>query len=318
MERVAVESRFVLSSPMFAIATSNRGGSVVGIVPEGYGAITRNVGSSIENGRQAGLFVCGQVFARLPERRLCFGGKAYQMPYPADVDPEVVDPDKLYLHGIDYLYTFSVVSSSDTHICYERSREALPESYLFPHRLRVTYTNDRDGFVIHIVIDQVEKATPVNPLVHPFFKYYYNEINGNPLSLQARLSHCFEYPADAPYPMSVGRPTVLSAAGPYAEKRVLAQDLDHSFISEDGVAVLDWKNGPTIRMEDLTEQSHSAIRGLQIWTTAAEERNLCGVEQGGPSNVFNLVDDGQLPTDWMMVVEPGGRCERKVRYTLLS
>lgn len=320
MSTILPESRCILQNEAFKILASSRGASLVSITPRGHETITRDVtAKDLPHGRASGLFCCGQVFGPLPDRTLVFNGQSFAMPYPSDIRPNVVDPDRLFVHGLDYLYTFEEqLGTGANEVVYVRSKDRLPVDYPFPHRLQVSYSLSGMSLDIRVLIDEVDRPTPVCPTVHPNFKYALGKGVQRRIQLQARLTQRFEFEAEAPLPSSSVLSTTLRDGGPYVTPTTLSPDRDHSHLSANGVAVISWPDGPQIRMEDLTPPECSPIKPLQIWTTAGLTRNLCGIGQGGPAHIFGLAEARLVPFNWRMIARPGQPCERRVRYTLLS
>ena len=313
LEMVREEKLVTLSSKHFSLIASSRGAVLRELSINGQ-RITRDLpAGATPPGEKGALFCCPIFFARFPGRSVQFAGQSYQLEYPSAIDADKADPNKNFIHGFEHYYTWDVVAHDEKHVRFELNADRFPTSFPFPHTSSVEYRLEGEGdLVISVGIKDCKKPTPAMLTIHPFFKFYLNENDPAP-EFEAQLLSKFEYPADALEPMATEAPVALQEGGPFLRLKSLAKDLDHSFVSS-GSSRIKWPGGIELNMIDETSAEVCPIKPLQIWTTGAEARNAFGIEQGGPANLFNLVENRKVPSNWLPVCSEGQVVTRVVRY----
>lgn len=316
LERVQDEQITCLSNERFKIIASNRGAILKSISIDNQ-LITRDIPQGETKPGEKGAFFCAPiVFGRIINRKLPFLGSRFNMPYPDDIDAEEVDPQKIYIHGIHHYYTYDIESCTDSKVSYVLNKNRLPRSYPFPHSCRVEYSLEDNDLLISLSVFDTKEETPAMLTLHPFFRYSLSEENKNTLQFKGRLQSRFDYDTSSDLPMPWDPPTPLQNGGPFTEWTSLDTTLDHSFISEDGIIEIRWENGPHLTMIDESPlpDENQRLFPLQIWTSGGHTRNACGIEQGGPANLFELVDKNIVPPSYLTRVHAGQIKTRQVRY----
>jgi galactose mutarotase-like enzyme len=314
--RLFPEKRTLLSTEVLSLETTTQGAIVRSISVRGR-LITRDIDPKpTAEGEKGGLFCCPVLFARFPDRTLRFGGSAYTLEYPDDIDAARVDPNRLFPHGYEHFYSWEVEREDSEKVRYVLPWERQPSNFPFPHDSFIQYRiADQRTLEITVGVTAREKPVPAMLTIHPMFRFHITEGDSGP-SCSVKLSHKFDYPPEAPQPMSDKAPIELADGGPFASGATLPKNLDHSFLA-DAISRISWPSGPTLEMEDKTADQVLSIKPLQIWTTGADTRNTFGVEHGGPANIFNLVADKAVPDRWLAVAKPFQSISRVVEYRFL-
>jgi galactose mutarotase-like enzyme len=313
--RVMKEERYEVRSEDIRIVLSNRGAIARSIAYKNI-PITRSLpDEETTPGEKGALFCAPIVFGRILNRTLRFQSKDYIMPYPEDLDAEKIDPDHVYIHGIHHYYTYETEHADTNSVSFILEKSRLPKSYPFPHSARISYrmTNSNELEISVEVFDSLV-PTPAMLTVHPFFLY--KQPDGETIQFRGKLIKRFDYDTEGALPQPQTSPTDLEGDGPFTEWTKLDTNLDHSFISKNGISEIRWDNGPHLLMRDESTLGTPAPHyPLQIWTTGGHTRNACGIEQGGPANLFALIDHGHVPEYYLPVVQPGKSIKRTIRYT---
>ncbi len=310
--RILKEEQHTLGSKSITLVSTNRGAILRNLFYNEI-PVTRTIEEpETPPGEKGALFCAPLVFGRIHNRTLNFRSKSYLMPYPDDLNAEQIDPHHLYIHGIHHYYTYEIETVTPNSISYLLDKSRLPKNYPFPHSCRVSYAIENDSdLIISVEVFDTDVATPAALTIHPFFLY--SQADGAIIEFKGRLTKRFDYDTNKELPMPESPPTELPDDGPFTEWTPLDTTLDHSFISKDAISEIRWKNALHITMEDQSPRSHYP---LQIWTTGGTTRNACGIEHGGPANLFELVHNSHIPEHYLTVIEPGQSKKRIVRYSM--
>jgi galactose mutarotase-like enzyme len=314
-ERILEEKKVTLANQRISMVATNRG-AVLRSIHIDHQQITRTLpDEETSPGDKAALVCAPIIFGRIKNRSITFQGKDYVMPYPDDLNPDEVDPSKTYIHGIHHYYTYEIEELNDTKVSYILSKSRLPKKYPFPHTTRITYAIDGNDLLISVEVFDTLVPTPALLTVHPFFLYTLP--NGSRIQAKATLLKKFEYATNAALPQPESPPIDLEDGGPIKEWTTLDTSLDHSFLSENPTSEIRWEGGPHLALIDESElETPTKHHPLQIWTTGGHTRNACAIEQGGPANLFQLVDEKKVPEYFLPVVMPGESKKRVVRYKI--
>lgn len=314
MTRIQPEEKYILKNSSFEIEATNRGAILRSIKANNI-IISSTVDSEeTKPGTKGAFFTAPIVFGRLIDRVLQFQGKEYTMQYPSDMDANEVDPNKIYIHGIHHWYTWDVTESNNVKITFELNKNRLEENYPFPHTAYVTYSLENSDLLIEVGVKNTIRPTPAMLTMHPFFKFRLNEQDSAP-KLQVDLKKKFNYDSKATLPLNYDTP--VDFENPFTRLVELPEDLDHSFLATQD-SLIQWPNGLTLKIIDETSNSCCPFFPLQIWTTGAKTRNAFGVENGGPANLFWLVEHKKVPTELLPVINPGEEKSRKIRLSIMN
>lgn len=313
--RVRKEEIHLLESENIKLLATNRGAILKSLESKGKPLTRKLKDGETKPGEKGALFCAPIVFGRIKDRNLIFQSQSYTMPYPDDLDAESIDPDHLYIHGIHHYYTYETEKADSTSVSYLLEKSRLPKNYPFPHSCRVSYTLEGNSdLIISVEVFDTEVPTPAMLTVHPFFVYKQDE--GSVIEFKGKLLKRFDYDTSKTLPQPESPPTQLENDGPFSDWTTLDTTLDHSFISADGVSEIRWGKDLHLLMKD-ESRSIKNHYPLQIWTSGGHTRNACGIEQGGPANLFYLVENKIVPAEYLPVVKPGEIKDRTIRYTVL-
>ena len=311
MSRIKEEVKSVISNKHFEIEATNRGAILRYIKMKGNFITTALDTPETKLGSKGAFFVAPLVFGRLINRELNFNNKVYQMSYPSDIDESEVDPKKIYIHGIHHWYTWEIESESKEHVSYILDTKSFPENYPFPHKCKISYQLIENSLLIEVSIFDAKVPTPAMLTMHPFFKFRLNEDDPAP-SLKTKLIKKFEYDPNSEFPMNWDSP--IETASIFENLSQLSEDFDHSYLAN-RESIIRWPNGLQLKITDETSSDTCPYSPLQIWTTGASSRNAFGIENGGPANLFWLVENKKVDPLLLPIVNPGEIKTRRSRYT---
>lgn len=317
MKRIKNEEKFLLKNSFFELEATNRGALLRYIKAKGEFITTELKDEVTKPGSKGAFFIAPIVFGRILDRTLVYKNISYQMPYPEDINSDEIDPQKIYIHGIHHYYTWDVLSNSNSHLSFILKKERLEKSYPFPHTTIITYELNENELHISATIKDTEVETPCMLTMHPFFKFYIDQDKDQdkktPPKFKANLLKKFEYDINSKFPLNYESP--IDIINPFKTLTELPKDLDHSFLAESESEIL-WPNGINIKISDLTEKNVTPYNPLQIWTTGADSRNAFGIENGGPANLFWLVENKKVDKSLLIKVQPGEEKSRRIRIKI--
>lgn len=315
MTRIKDEQKHLLKNTYFEVQATNRGAILRYIKVNDTLITTQLTDIDTKPASKGAFFVAPIVFGRLLNRTLTFNNNTFEMPYPADINPEEVDPKKIYIHGIHHYYTWDILSSDTNHIEYILSKGRLDPTYPFPHTTTIRYSLHDTNLEISVTIKDCIRETPCMLTMHPFFKFYLDENKDRAPRLKADLTSKFEYDPNSEFPLNFNAP--ISIDNPFSDFKELSKDFDHSYLAGPHSEIL-WPNGTHLKISDLTLPDVTPYTPLQIWTTGADSRNAFGVENGGPANLFWLVENKIVNPKMLITVKPDEEKTRKVCYQLMN
>jgi len=302
-------NKTVLSGSRFVLEVTTQGAVVTALYVDGRN-IVRDVPEDIQLGEKGGFFCCPQIFGRLPNRTLAFNGDKYELKYPAAIVDSNPDVDRLFLHGFEHWLKWEI-DINEKSLEFSLSHEMFDQNFPFPHTSFIRYELLGEGvseeLQMTVGIRDVVVDTPAMLTFHPFFRWI---VDGKSPSLRANLRSRFENPAGIHIPEE--EPCPLRVGDAYKEFTNLPGDLDHSFISDDGIYEIRWGDFGIV-IQDMTPINICPVKPVILWTSAANERDCFGVEPGGPANLFNLVEKRKVPKSWLPVCKPGREIFRQIR-----
>lgn len=321
--RIFKEVHKTLKSKNLEILLSNQGAIVKSIKFNDTFITNPPKSLKTESGEKGALFCAPIIFGRLINRTVYFRNNKYVMTYPADIDEEVIDPNKLYIHGAHHYYTYNLYQESENSISYILEKKRLHDSYPFKHTCLISYSIENDSdFIVSVEVKDSEVEIPASLTIHPFFTYSiknHTNCNLDTIEFKANLSHIYQCDLNSTLPLPNTPPIKLNEDGPYTDWSKLETNIDHSFISKSSISEIRWGK-IYIKMIDESElyKINSAninnYYPIHVWTTAGDTRNACGFEHGGPANIFELINNKHIPEFYLPIVKPTESKIRQVRY----